>query len=947
MWEVIKKMFWIKSRNAKELERLSVIVDQINEFEKSICKYDDSKFLEETLRFKQEIQDYIKPFEDEINSVKKDLKNSNDDDERHSFNIVIKEKELNLYKAMKEITQTLLPEAFALVREAADRRLGAFKIFDLPASEIEKFDSPIRESFEKYSQEIGKGTPVWEINLPLSFYETIKKMERPEFRYRPFDVQLMGGISLHEGKIAEMKTGEGKTVAATLPVYLNALISRGVHIVTVNNYLARRDAEWMGSVYRFMGLTVDCVDNYESGSAERRAAYWADITYGTNNEFGFDYLRDNMAIFADECVQRPHFYAIVDEVDSILVDEARTPLIISGLPEKSSMLYSRFSAIAKSPQLIRETHYVVDEKAHSVTLTEEGTSQIEKMLGIENLYGGANLEYTHFLNAALKAQHLFKKDVDYVVKDKKVMIVDEFTGRLMPDRRYSQGLHQALEAKEGLRIEHETQTLATITLQNYFRMYKKLAGMTGTAKTEEKEFAHIYGLKVVEIPPNRPIIREDLSDLIYKSVQEKYEAVVEDIKELNAKGQPVLVGTISIEASELLGQMLKNKGLACNVLNAKYHELEAKIIAEAGEYGQITIATNMAGRGTDIKLDDKAKAAGGLCIIGTERHESRRIDNQLRGRSGRQGDPGASRFYISLEDDLMRLFGSDRIKGVMETLGLPYGEAIEHKFISSAIERAQKKVEERNFGIRKQVLEYDDIMNQQRIAIYEQRQRVLNRENLRNSILGMGEDIITEAIEMYLPAERDSIDWDFESLLNRVNTFFPVNATEDSFKDMTKPDEVQELIISKMKAAYNEREAKVDPELMRKTEQIIVLRVVDNRWKEHLSNMDVLQEGIWTRAYGQKDPLVEYKFEALRCYQEMIQQIREEVVNYIFKIEFDSMHEEQQEVENRTEYFTNKGEDDSVKKEPVRRKIPKIKPNSPCPCGSGKKYKKCCGLGKV
>ncbi|PKK92170.1 MAG: preprotein translocase subunit SecA [Candidatus Wallbacteria bacterium HGW-Wallbacteria-1] len=942
--EFLRKLFGIKSHNEKELERISRIVEEIDALSPEIGKLEDSAFSGETASLRRAIFDRIDEHDLELKKIADELRNPRDDDRRQELLTLRLETERELISELKDVTMELLPRAFALIREAADRRIGCMSVLALPREEISALGASIEKWADHYAAELSRCGNPWNVHMPMDFYRDVRALGDSRFSYRPFGVQLIGGIVLHEGKIAEMKTGEGKTLAATMPVFLNGLIGKGVHVVTVNSYLARRDAEWMGAIYRFMGLTVDCVDKYEAGSPERREAYLCDITYGTNNEFGFDYLRDNMAIFKEECVQRPHFYAIIDEVDSILIDEARTPLIISGAPEKSSALYQRFAMIAKSPSLKPEVHYVIDEKAHSVTLTEDGVTQVERMLGIDNLYGGANMELTHYLNAAMKALHLFRKDVDYVVKDGKVIIVDEFTGRLMPDRRYSQGLHQSLEAKEGLKVEQETQTLATITLQNYFRMYRKLGGMTGTAKTEEKEFRHIYGLGVVEVPTNRPMVRQDLADVIYKTKEEKYEAVADMIEQVHAVGQPILVGTISIEASETIGALLKARGLACNILNAKYHEKEAEIVADAGKRGQITIATNMAGRGTDIKLDNGAREAGGLFIMGTERHESRRIDNQLRGRSGRQGDPGASRFFISLEDDLMRLFGSDRIKTIMETLGLQRGEAIEHKYISKAIEHAQKKVEERNFAIRKQVLEYDDVMNQQRIAIYEQRQRVLDRENLRNSIIGMTQDIIDETIETCFPEEKDIADWDFDAMVTRMNYFFPIRLTREQIDIFEDREDIRNIVSEMMEKAYSEREETLGADPMRELEQIVVLRVVDSRWMEHLANMDVLQEGIWTRAYGQKDPLMEYKFEALKCYQALIRQIMEEVVDYIFKIQFNAAAEEEKRlIEERPEYHTNKSEQDEEAKQPMKRKDPKVGVNSPCPCGSGKKFKKCCG----
>ncbi|MHB8170275.1 MAG: preprotein translocase subunit SecA [Thermincolia bacterium] len=751
---------------------------------------------------------------------------------------------------------------------------------------------------------------------------------------RHFDVQLIGGMVLHEGRIAEMKTGEGKTLVATLPVYLNALSGDGVHVVTVNDYLARRDSEWMGQLYNFLGLSVGLVVHgleYD----ERKAAYNADITYGTNNEFGFDYLRDNMVHHAEQMVQRDLNFAIVDEVDSILVDEARTPLIISGQADKATDLYYTMAKVV--PHLNRETDYSVDEKAHTVALNEQGIAKAEKMLGVDNLYEDDHMELTHHLNQALKAHALMKRDKDYVVKDGEVIIVDEFTGRLMFGRRYSEGLHQSIEAKEGVKIERESQTLATITFQNYFRMYDKLAGMTGTAATEEDEFRKIYGLDVIVIPTNKPMLRKDLSDMVYKNEAAKFRAVVEEIVHCHGEGQPVLVGTISIERSELLSSMLKKRGVKHQVLNAKYHDKEAEIVAAAGQPGAVTIATNMAGRGTDIVLGEGVANQGGLHIIGTERHESRRIDNQLRGRAGRQGDPGASRFYISLEDDLMRLFGSDNISAIMDKLGMEEDEPIEHGLITRSIEAAQKKVENRNFDTRKHVLQYDDVMNQQREIIYQQRRQVLTGGALKESIQEMISTLIGEALEIYCNNGVHPEEWDLEGLLEHgEQLYLPNHGLKPEDIEGMGRGELGDVLEEKALAFYDAKEEQLGSETMRELERVVMLRIVDDKWMDHLDAMDQLRQGIGLRAYGQKDPLVEYKFEGYQMFQNMISSIQEDVVRYIFRMNVVEQHEERHHhiVENRYA--------EEVSRQPVRVEN-RIGRNDPCPCGSGKKYKKCCG----
>ncbi|PKM47351.1 MAG: preprotein translocase subunit SecA [Firmicutes bacterium HGW-Firmicutes-8] len=832
-------------------------------------------------------------------------------------------------------------------------------------------DSELRGKTDEFKAKLADGSTIDDL-LPEAF-AVVREASKRVLGMRHFDVQLIGGVVLHQGRISEMRTGEGKTLVATLPAYLNALTGRGVHIITVNDYLARRDSEWMGRIYRFLGLSVGLIVHgleYD----ERKAAYNTDIAYGTNNEFGFDYLRDNMVHEKEHMVQRQLYYAIVDEVDSILIDEARTPLIISGQADKANDLYYTVAKVV--PRLVKEDDYSVDEKAHTVVLTEKGVARVEQMLGVQNLYEDEHIELTHHMNQALKAHGLMKRDRDYVVKDGEVIIVDEFTGRLMFGRRYSEGLHQAIEAKEGVKIERESQTLATITFQNYFRMYEKLAGMTGTAETEEDEFRKIYGLDVVVIPTNKPMIRKDLADMIYKTEQAKFRAVVEEIVERHNAGQPLLIGTISIEKSEELSSLLKKRGVQHQVLNAKYHEKEAEIVSQAGRLGAVTIATNMAGRGTDILLggnpeflahanfkkgeDDKIDEAefnslykkikaetdmehekvvslGGLHIIGTERHESRRIDNQLRGRTGRQGDPGSTRFYISLEDDLMRLFGSDNISSLMDKLGMEEDMPIEHSFITKSIETAQKRVENRNFDIRKQVLEYDDVMNKQREVIYEQRRRVLLDENLKETITQMIETMIDNSLETFCNQGIHPEDWDLKGLLDYSRDLFLPhhNLTPDDLADMGR-QALKDLLLEKSIGIYDAREEELGAETIRHIEKVILLSRVDEKWMDHLDAMDQLRQGIGLRAYGQKDPLVEYKFEGYEMFQNMISSIQEDVVRYIFRVNIvqEPAHQHQNIVENKYA--------DDVVKQP--RKVEKrIGRNDPCPCNSGKKYKKCCG----
>ena len=814
-------------------------------------------------------------------------------------------------------------------KEVKKLRKIAEQVNALEGDFIKLPDEDFPKKTEEFRDRINKGETLDEL-LPEAF-ALVREASRRTLGMRHFDVQLVGGMVLHKGKIAEMKTGEGKTLVATLPAYLNALEGKGVQIVTVNDYLASRDATWMRPIYEFCGLSVGLIV-HDLSYPERKAAYTCDVTYGTNNELGFDYLRDNMVVAADNMVQRPLHYAIIDEVDSILIDEARTPLIISGEGDKPTDLYYRIAKFI--PRLVNEEDYKVDEKANIVTLTEEGVKRSEKHFAIENL--AENMEIAHHINQGLRAHTLMKKDKDYVVKDDQIIIVDEFTGRLMFGRRYSDGLHQAIEAKEGVKIEKESQTLATITFQNYFRMYKKLAGMTGTAKTEEDEFRNIYGMDVVVIPTHLPMVRNDNSDWIYRSEQGKFMAVVEDIIEKHKQGQPVLVGTISIEKSELLSDMLSKKGIKHQVLNAKHHEKEAQIIAQAGQPDTVTIATNMAGRGTDIVLGDGVQGLGGLYVLGTERHESRRIDNQLRGRSGRQGDPGESRFYVSLEDDLMRLFGSSNIEGLMDRLGMDDSIPIENKLISKAIENAQKKVETRNFGIRKTVLEYDDVINKQRVVIYGERKKVLYGEDLKDTIAAMIDDVIQQVVDSFAGEFKYTDEWDLDGLITYIdqNILPDIELKSEELLGMTKA-EVQELVGEKTHALYEAREQELGSETMREIEKAIMLRIIDNKWMDHIDAMDQLRNGINLRAYAQRDPLIEYKFEAYEAFQAMVFSIKEDVVRYILRVRVIERPEERKMV-------MNQGEDAEKKPIHVGEKTGR---NDPCPCGSGKKYKKCCGRG--
>ena len=801
-------------------------------------------------------------------------------------------------------------------------------------------DEDLKAQTQRFKDRLNNGESLDDL-LPEAF-ATVREASVRTLEMRHFDVQLIGGMVLHQGKIAEMKTGEGKTLAATLPAYLNALSGKGVHIITVNDYLARRDTEWMGHIYNYLGLSVGCI-LHGLNDNERNAAYGSDITYGTNNEFGFDYLRDNMKFDRDAIVQKNLNFAIVDEVDSILIDEARTPLIISGPAEKSTDLYHLINGII--PRLVAEVDFSVDEKARAAVMTEEGIAKAEKLLKVGNLYDPKHIELLHHVNQGLKAYTLFKRDVDYIVKNGEVIIVDEFTGRLMPGRRYSEGLHQALEAKENVKIENENQTLATITFQNYFRMYNKLAGMTGTADTEAAEFKKIYALDVMVIPTNQNMIRTDNSDVIYKTRKEKYDAALEEIIELHKKGQPVLVGTISIDVSESFSEKLKKRGVKHTVLNAKNHEREAEIIAMAGQRSAVTISTNMAGRGTDIVLGEGVTELGGLHILGTERHESRRIDNQLRGRSGRQGDPGSSRFYLALEDDLLRIFGGERITGIMEKLGMEEGEPIEARLISKAIESAQAKVEGHNFDIRKQLLEYDDVMNQQREVIYRQRREALGGKNLKSVIDEMIGDKAEEIAYAYSDERALPEEWDWKGLNKAVFKQFNLRLNEidaDTMDGLTREGAAQ-LIADACLGEYEQREASVGAEDFRHLERIVMLQTVDNLWKDHLLTMDHLKEGIGLRGYAQQDPLIIYKKEGFELFQDMISRIKEETVGILFRIQISEPKKIDDLRQPREQKMIFSGGEEPSRKSPVKRTQNKVGRNAPCPCGSGKKFKKCCG----
>ena len=815
-------------------------------------------------------------------------------------------------------------------------------------------DEQLKDKTKEYKTRLAQGETLDDL-LPEA-YATVREAGRRVLNMEHFRVQLIGGIILHQGRIAEMKTGEGKTLVSTLPAYLNALEGKGVHVVTVNDYLAARDAEWMGAIHEFLGLKVGIVLN-SMKPEERKAAYACDITYVTNNELGFDYLRDNMAIYKEQLVLRDLHYAIIDEVDSVLIDEARTPLIISGQSGKSTSLYEACDILAR--QLKRgddvgefskmdaimgieqeeNGDFVVNEKDKVVNLTAEGIEKVEKFFHIENLADPENLEIQNNIILALRAHNLMHRDKDYVVKEDQVLIVDEFTGRIMPGRRYSDGLHQAIEAKEHVKVKRESKTLATITFQNFFNKFEKKSGMTGTALTEEKEFRDIYGMDVVEIPTNRPVIRKDLHDAVYKTKKEKLNAIVEAVKEAHAKGHPVLVGTITIEASEQLSGMLRREGIQHKVLNAKFHELEAEIVADAGIHGAVTIATNMAGRGTDIKLDEEAKAAGGLKIIGTERHESRRIDNQLRGRSGRQGDPGESRFYISLEDDLMRLFGSEKMISMFNALGIPEGQEIEHKMLSKAIENAQKKIEGNNFGIRKNLLEYDQVNNEQREIIYAERRRVLDGESMRDVIYKMITDIVDNTVDMVIGEENDSEEWNLAELNSLLLPIIPLEPITKERISKPKKDSLKQQLKEEAVRFYETKEAEFpEPEMIREAERVVLLKVIDRKWMNHIDDMDQLRQGIGLQAYGQRDPLVEYKMNAYEMFENMTESIKEDTIRVLCHIRIEQKVEREQVAK-----VTGTNKDESGPRRPAKRESVKIYPNDPCPCGSGKKYKNCCG----
>ena len=815
-------------------------------------------------------------------------------------------------------------------------------------------DEELRDKTREYKRRLEEGATIDDL-LPEAF-ATVREAAKRVLGMEHYRVQIIGGIILHQGRIAEMKTGEGKTLVSTLPAYLNALEGKGVHIVTVNDYLAKRDAAWMGKVHEFLGLTVGVVLN-DMKPEERRAAYGCDITYVTNNELGFDYLRDNMVIYKEQLVQRDLHYCIIDEVDSVLIDEARTPLIISGQSGKSTKLYEVCDILAKQLERGEASHemtkmaaimgeevvetgdFVVNEKDKIVNLTERGVKKVEKFFNIENLADPENLEIQHNVILALRAHNLMHRDQDYVVKDDEILIVDEFTGRIMPGRRYSDGLHQAIEAKEHVKVKRESKTLATITFQNFFNKYTKKGGMTGTALTEEKEFRDIYGMDVVEIPTNKPVQRKDLEDAVYMTKKEKFNAVVEAVKEAHAKQQPVLVGTITIETSELLSRMLRREGIQHSVLNAKFHEQEAEIVAQAGQAGAVTIATNMAGRGTDIKLDDVSREAGGLKIIGTERHESRRIDNQLRGRSGRQGDPGESRFYISLEDDLMRLFGSERLMKIFTSLGVAENEQIEHKMLSNAIQKAQEKIEFNNFGIRKNLLDYDQVNNEQREIIYKERRQVLDGENMRDSIYKMITDIVDNTVDRCFSDDVDAVEWNLDEFNSILLPIIPIQALTQEKVKGKKKNEMKHIVKEEAVKLYEAKESEFpEPEQLRELERVVLLKSIDSKWMDHIDDMEILRQGIGLVGYGQRDPVVEYKMSAYDMFNEMTNSIQEDTVRMLYHV-----HVEQKIEREQVAKVTGTNKDDSSARKPVQRKEDKVYPNDPCPCGSGKKYKQCCG----
>ena len=828
------------------------------------------------------------------------------------------------------------------------------KIESLRDSMMALSDEELRGKTKEYKKRLEGGETLDDL-LPEA-YATVREAARRVLNTEHYRVQLIGGIILHQGRIAEMRTGEGKTQTCLLPAYLNALEGKGVHVVTVNDYLAKRDAEWMGQVHSFLGLKVGVVLN-SMKAEERREAYNCDITYVTNNELGFDYLRDNMVIYKEQLVLRDLHYAIIDEVDSVLIDEARTPLIISGQSGKSTKLYEACDILARQMKrgadmadlskmdiimgVEREEtgDFIVNEKDKVVNLTAAGVEKVERFFQIENLADPENLEIQHNIILALRAHNLMFRDQDYVVSDEKVMIVDQFTGRIMPGRRYSDGLHQAIEAKEHVKVKRESKTLATITFQNFFNKFEKKAGMTGTALTEEKEFRDIYGMDVIEIPTNKPVARIDRQDAVYKSKREKLNAIVDAVEEANQKGQPVLVGTITIEASEELSRMLTKRGIRHKVLNAKFHEMEAEIVADAGIHGAVTIATNMAGRGTDIKLDEAARAAGGLKIIGTERHESRRIDNQLRGRAGRQGDVGESRFYISLEDDLMRLFGSDRMITVFNAMGIPEGQELEHKMLTNTIEKAQKKIESNHFGVRKNLLEYDQVMNEQREVIYEERRRVLNGESMRDAIFKMITDIVESKVDISINEESDASEWDYTELNSLLLPVIPLEPVSESRVKTKKKNALKQQLKEEAVKLYESKEAEFpQAEAIREIERVILLKVIDRKWMDHIDDMDQLRQGIGLQAYGQRDPLVEYKMSGYDMFEEMEENICEDTVKLLFHVKIEQKVEREQVAK-----VTGTNKDDSAAKVPVKREAVKVYPNDPCPCGSGKKFKQCCG----
>ncbi len=851
---------------------------------------------------------------------------------------------------------SILTKIFGTHSEHEVKRIRGIvdKIEALRPSMQELDDAALRDKTREFKNRLSQGETLDDI-LPEA-YAVVREAARRTLNMEHYRVQLIGGVILHQGRIAEMKTGEGKTLVSTLPAYLNALEGKGVHIVTVNDYLAARDAEWMGEIHKFLGLTVGVVLN-SMDNDERREQYACDITYITNNELGFDYLRDNMVIYKEQLVQRELYYAIIDEVDSVLIDEARTPLIISGQSGKSTKLYEFCDTLARQLQrgeasgemtkmtaimgeeIIETGDFIVNEKDKIVTLTEDGVKKVEKFFSIENLSDPENLEIQHNIILALRAHNLMHRDQDYVVKDDEVLIVDEFTGRIMPGRRYSDGLHQAIEAKEKVKVKRESKTLATITFQNFFNKYEKKAGMTGTALTEEKEFRDIYGMDVVEIPTNEPVRRVDQDDAVYMTKKEKFNAVVESIKEAHSRQQPVLVGTITIETSELLSNMLRREGIPHNVLNAKFHEQEAEIVAQAGAAGAVTIATNMAGRGTDIKLDDVAREAGGLRIVGTERHESRRIDNQLRGRSGRQGDVGESRFYISLEDDLMRLFGSERLMNIFKSLGVPENEQIEHKMLSSAIEKAQMKIESNNFGIRKNLLDYDQVNNEQREIIYKERRKVLDGDSMRDSICRMITDVVDSTVDMCFSDDVDSEEWDIQQFNQVLRPIIPVKPLEQAGVKGKKKNQIKHELKEEAIKRYELKETEFpEPEQIRELERVVLLKVIDNKWMDHIDDMEQLRQGIGLQAYGQRDPVIEYKMSAYDMFNAMTSNIQEETVRLLYHVRVEQKVEREQVAQATA---TNKEEDGPRK--PKQRAKAKVYPNDPCPCGSGKKYKQCCG----